>query len=671
MSTVGLAPLDVVADRLETADLLQSRRGDSLTARCPVHEDRTASLSVGTGHDGRALIHCHAGCPTVDVLDALGLELRDLFVDSGKPWTAAAFRRTGASLERDGRVRMGVARYMPDAPEGTPKTLAAKGSARDLWPDPTTMAGPLLFVVEGEPDAVTAAALDLPAVAVPGVGKWDNGWGARIAAGRDRVVVIADGDAPGRVAAHRTAAAIAEHCPDVRVVDLEPRRSDGFDLSDFAADAATDAERRQARELLLQVAEMAPRQGGAPILETGQLLDAILGAIGRYVVLPDDHAAVVLALFVAHTHAVKAAHATPYLIVLSPERRSGKTLLLEVLELLVARAWRIVAASEAAMFRKIAQDRPTLLLDEIDAIFGSATERTEPLRALLNAGNRPGSCVARCVGQHDQKVVDFDVFCPKILAGIDTGRLPDTIRDRGVELRMKRKTSAERVERFRVRRATPAAEALRSQLSAWGDREGDTLRDLEPELPEALNDRAAEAWEPLLAIADLAGDDWPARSRAAALALAQGAEADEASYGTRLLTKFAEIVGDRSSVATDEVLDQVNSDEELPFGGWRDGRGLDARALARLLKPYGLRPRTIRLDGDTAKGYRRDEAAEEAFARYLPSATPSEASPPTQASHADDPTLHIPHPERDVTDVTDVTDASAWADGDGTGGVTP
>lgn len=137
------------------------------------------------------------------------------------------------------------------------------------------------------------------------------------------------------------------------------------------------------------------RFGGLPA-SPGATLSAVREAIQRFVVL-GEHEAVAVSLFVFHTWAFAAAPATPYLLVVSPEKRSGKSRLLEVLELLVARPWRVAGASEPAMFRKIAQQQPTLLLDEIDAIFGSNGERTEPLRAMLNAGNRPGTCVARCV----------------------------------------------------------------------------------------------------------------------------------------------------------------------------------------------------------------------------------------------------------------------------------
>jgi len=380
---------------------------------------------------------------------------------------------------------------------------------------------------------------------------------------------------------------------------------------------------------------------------TGELLDTIASTLERYVVLPNDHARTAGALWTAHTWALDAAHATPYMLVVSPEKRSGKSRLLEVLGLLARNPWHIAAASEAAMFRKIHEHRPTLLLDEIDAIFGAASERTEPLRAVLNAGNRPGAAVARCVGDGaNQQVVDFSVYCCKVLAGIDTGRVPDTIVDRSIKLAMKRKTPAERVAPFRHRYAHQETQPIRDAAEAWGATNVEQLYAAEPDLPAGLDDRAGEAWEPLFAIADHAGGDWPARARAAALGLV-GDDSDEPGHGARLLAKLCDVFAGHEALATVTILEEINDDEELPFGGWRKGDGLDGRGLARLLKPYGVKRRTVRLGDQTAKGYRRDQL-EEAWERYLPPT-------PEKGSQGENRSQPAPRLERDVTAVTDVT----------------
>ena len=390
------------------------------------------------------------------------------------------------------------------------------------------------------------------------------------------------------------------------------------------------------------------------------LLKAVTNILERFVVLPAVEAKEALALFVLHTWAIEAAHATPYMVAVSAEKSSGKTRLLEIMGLMVREPWHTAGASEAALFRKIETVEPTLLLDEIDAIFGSATERTEPLRACLNAGNRRGASVARCIGKGTKmEVRDFSVFCPKVLAGIDTGRLPETISDRAVILHMKRRREDEDVERLRYRFAVDEAAPLRADLEAWAIGAIEELRDAVPDLPVELGDRQADAWEPLFAIADLAGGDWSVRARAAAVELSAPADGDEVGRGTQLLAGIRAALEGREVITTAELLEAINADDELPFGAWRDGKGLDARTLARLLKPYGSRPRTVRIGQETAKGYRAQDLAD-IFARYL---SPPEASPASQPSRADQPPPEKPHGDGDVTGVTDVTLPAGTANG--------
>lgn len=395
------------------------------------------------------------------------------------------------------------------------------------------------------------------------------------------------------------------------------------------------------------------RQASAPHSETSDLLDRVGVFLDRFVVLPGESARIAVVLFVMHTWALEAATTTPYLVVASPERRSGKTRLLEVLALLVREPWHCASASPAAIFRKIEAVEPTLLLDETDAIFGAHTERTEPLRALLNAGNRRGASVTRIVGSKHE-VADFSSFCAKVLAGIDTGRLPETIEDRAVILRMQRRRPNERVERLRSRLVGPQATALTNDLEGWATVAIPCLSDALPELPDELGDRAADAWEPLLAIADLAGGAWPVHARSAAVALSAATDGNEVGHGTQLLGALRHAMRGIDVSATADLLKAINADERLPFGGWRDGKGIDARTLARLLRPYGVRPRTVRTGETTAKGYHAHDLAD-AWARYL---SPSQAS---QASPAHQRPPRGSHEHSDVTDVTDVTNGGEAA----------
>jgi hypothetical protein len=193
-------------------------------------------------------------------------------------------------------------------------------------------------------------------------------------------------------------------------------------------------------------------------VDLDRLLQDIAGFLTRFVVFAKKAQVTVVALWVCHTWVIEAADTTPYLNVSSATKRAGKSLLFDLLELLVRRPWRVATPSEAVLFRKVSADGPTLLLDEADAIFGPKTANYEGLRALLNAGHRRGTKVPRCVGEGAKvRVEDFEVFCAKGVAGI--GSLPDTVSDRAVGMRLQRRAKNETVERFRYRDADVSAMA--------------------------------------------------------------------------------------------------------------------------------------------------------------------------------------------------------------------
>jgi hypothetical protein len=381
-----------------------------------------------------------------------------------------------------------------------------------------------------------------------------------------------------------------------------------------------------------------------------ELLEGASRVMRRYVVLPGEAELTALALYVLHTWAIKAAYATPYLVVISPERRSGKTRLLEVLRLLVREPWHTVSASEAAMFRKIEKHQPTLLLDEVEAVFGSYSERTEPLRALLDAGNRRGAVATRCVGNGKEELRDFSTFCCKVLAGIDSGKLPDTILDRAIVLRMRRRRTGVPLERLRFRAAEPATEELRNKMAEWAEANLHSLEDSKPWLPDELGDRALDGWEPLLAIAELAGGGWLMKAREAALKLSAEDEATEMGYGPLVLRAMRDALGEASAISTARLLGALNEDDELPFGGWNEGKGIAARDVARLLRPYGIRSCTVRVDGKTLKGHARKDVVE-AFECWIPDKSDTSDTNDTSAAAK-------PRQQADVSDVSEVSEVS-------------
>ncbi len=269
----------------------------------------------------------------------------------------------------------------------------------------------------------------------------------------------------------------------------------------------------------------------------GEQLLAELAAFARTYVVLSEAQGVAVALWIVHTHAFDAADATPYLSVTSAEKESGKTRLLETLELLAARPWLTGRVTAAVLARKVDAEKPTLLLDESDASFNGEKEYAETLRGMLNTGHRRGGRSSLCVGQGaDITYADLSTFCPKAIAGI--GDLPDTVASRSIAIRLKRKALDERVERFRRREAEEVAEPLFRWLASWSEHHVDELASARPELPEAqLSDRACDCWEPLFGIADLAGGDWPQRARAAAVEMAARGREKSTSLGVQWLQR--------------------------------------------------------------------------------------------------------------------------------------
>jgi hypothetical protein len=343
-------------------------------------------------------------------------------------------------------------------------------------------------------------------------------------------------------------------------------------------------------------------------------LEAVAKFIRRFVVLSDDQV-VALALYVVHTHAYEAAEATPYVSATSAEKRSGKTRLLEVLELLVGNPLPTSNISDAALFRAIAERKPTLLFDEIDAVFGAKARDREDLRGMLNAGYRRGAVALRMGGANMRTLEAFPVFCPKVFAGI--GELPDTIRDRCIRIRLERRTRDERIERFRRRDVVEEAEPIHQSVESLAAFHADALAYARPVLPDELDDRAQDCWEPLLAIADLAAGEWPVRARTAAVALSTGEERGEESLGARLLQDIYDVFEGNGTLRypTADLISELAKIEESPWGDWF-GKTISPQALGKLLKPYRIKTMPVWVDGETHRGY-KVEQFEDGWLRVL------------------------------------------------------
>lgn len=361
-------------------------------------------------------------------------------------------------------------------------------------------------------------------------------------------------------------------------------------------------------------------------------LDPVREALTRYVAFPDEHTLTATVLWVAHTWATEAFYTTPRLSVQSPEKESGKTRLLEVLALLCreARLWTHI--SPAVLYRRIGTGPVTVLLDEVDNVFVSKNDPDKAdLRSVLNEGYRYGAQVPRCVGANRDEIKEFPVYAPVALAGI--GTIPDTLLSRSIIVPMRRRVSGEQVQPFREREAREQTEPLRADLAAWTARVADDLRAARPTLPDGVTDRAADCWEPLLAIADVAGGDWPKQAEAACAELVKSTRDATISLGVRLLTDCKTVFDEPDAMHTEDLLAALHNLDNAPWGDLR-GEPLTARGLARLLGPYGVRSQQVKIAGLNRRGYvttGKDSFAD-AWARYC---TPADISiPGTSATSA-------------------------------------
>jgi Protein of unknown function (DUF3631) len=395
-----------------------------------------------------------------------------------------------------------------------------------------------------------------------------------------------------------------------------------------------------------------------------RMLDDIRAMLVKYVAFPNEHSAVACTLWVAHTWVVTAFFTTPRLIVISAEPGSGKTRLLELLALLCHHAKVMLNTSPAALYRRISASEhpPTVLADEIDAVFGrNPSPGSEDLRALYNSGYRKGATVDRCEGDGAKmKVTEFKVFAPVGMAGI--GAPPRTITTRGITIPMRKRAPGETVAPFRERDSLVEANPIVEKLKAWAAASYDAISNARPTIPGGVVDRPAEVWEPLLAVAESAGGDWPKRARAACRHFVLSVVDDNASLGVRLLAAIHDLYNPDGQAPMTEMhsADIVNELTRELDSPWRDlwGKQLDQRRLAAELRKYDLRPKQIRIDGKVAKGYLtgphhapdgNSMGLADAWQRYLP---------PDSRNNRNDRNTAAQDPQEPVTDNPPVTDAS-------------
>lgn len=397
-------------------------------------------------------------------------------------------------------------------------------------------------------------------------------------------------------------------------------------------------------EEAIQKADVTP----PPEVDGGALLCSLEEHFTRYAVL-EKGLPLVLSLWSIATHLFGGFDTFPYLAVTSPTKRCGKSRVGELLEFVSANPENTVEISPAALFRLVHEKKPTLILEEAENLSGK-NESTEALRAILNAGYRKGKKVRRSAKKNEDgsyQVEEFETFCPKVIILI--GNLPDTLSDRCIPIRMKRRTK-ENLARFRFFSAQNEAAPVRDKMAAWAASNVNEVMDYYSKNDLLfISDREAELWLPLFSVLTVADPTRLAELETAAMQLSDVKSANEPTErGIKLLADLRQIfagpAGEAEHQTSQALLNSLRKIEESPWKDWGNGKGLSARNLAELLRPYEIRPQNVRAEkGKVSKAYKKD-SFKDAWERYLPPATQAAVVKPqtvTNADHLDDPDASI------------------------------
>jgi hypothetical protein len=251
-------------------------------------------------------------------------------------------------------------------------------------------------------------------------------------------------------------------------------------------------------------------------------------------------------------------------------------------------------------------------MDEADTF----VQRNPELRGILNSSfNLATAHVLRADGRHP-------TWAAIAIALI--GDLPPTLHDRSILIRMQRRLDWEIVERLRV--DEPAFAELKARAAAWVLSKADALSAVDPAVPpNGLNDRQADAWRPLFAIADQLGGDWPRQAREAALVLSREAiVADGEDLAEALILDIAAIFESKhlSRIPTRDLVQALVAMPERPWATANQGRPINDRYVSLALRRFGVAPTEWQAGPPGHRQHRRGYVEADLlpiFARYIPS----------------------------------------------------
>ena len=346
-------------------------------------------------------------------------------------------------------------------------------------------------------------------------------------------------------------------------------------------------------------------------VDGAELLDLIATTYERFCILP-SHASSVLAVWVLQSYCYRWFDFAAVIAVWSPEAACGKGRVLDVTAEVAMNPFRTSNTSAAVLYHQVSKGDLTVLIDELDS---QSEDQVKAISNILKSGFQSNGTAHRMTEVAGaQVVVEFSTYSPKMIAAITLDALDKATRSRSISVRMNRKPRGSRIEKFRRYDGTE----IRRKCLRWiMDNEASVKAVGYLNLDECATDRQEDVWEPLVAIARVAGGDWESRIRDAARQLsgvATAASSDSVAHQLLEAVKGYFDTNHVSKVGTKQLIAALN--EGGDFDDCNRGSGLTPAFLARQLRPYGVGTRTLRSGSDTFKGYDAGDFAS-AFASYL------------------------------------------------------
>lgn len=419
-----------------------------------------------------------------------------------------------------------------------------------------------------------------------------------------------------------------------------------------------------------------------PEVAAEEALDAVGGFLDKYVSFPSEHARNATVLWVAHTWVIDELYFTPRLNPWAAQPGSGKSRVLECLELLCPNAVAGESLTPAVIYRVVAKGHkdgllPTLLLDEAHLIFKGSKDSDEAAglaRAVVNSGyNRRGS-VWRC-NANTNEPERFPSFAPMAVAGLKRF-LPDDTQTRSISYQMQPRndgTAAEWIEQDVPYEAAPIA----AGMAKWAESVRGTVQDARPVMPPGIRDRVADTWRSILRAGDLAGGEWAKRGRDACLGIVKSErEADTRTNEVKLLANTRDLFEGRSAMCPKCIAEGLNANDEWQWGGWFDGNGVKVSWVKTTIRGFDeveLKPKPIRCGACNRSGihgfhHKKLESIWQRYADASPGVdSEGEDTPPQEGGDSAQQTQQTQHGnahgQRDVENVENVELNSPGSEG--------